>query len=186
MHYQEAPARSNENTITFLKKIFGKQKAVNRSTPFPAEWNLTLSDLFEELKAGKRAEIKDPEMTWAREYERSLIPDGYRFPQKGDVYESTSDQEVDFLTSWSAPNTGGGTTILFAGEKIWLDAQPSDKKPIGVYLLALEYQQLEARIVSESDRNAHKYDSFCFYVSTKELNENFRLIETGFSKEKFT
>nr|WP_294939365.1 hypothetical protein [uncultured Flavobacterium sp.] len=124
-------------------------------------------------------------MTWAREYERSLIPDGYRFPQKGDMYESRFDQEVDFLTSWSAPYIGGGTTTLFAGEKIWLDAIPSDQKPIGVYLLAVYYQELEARIVPETDRTAFKYGSFSFYVSTRVLNENFRLIKTGFNKGKF-
>ena len=47
LQQRELPARANETMIPFLKKIFGKQKAVNRSTPFPEEWNLTLSDLFE-------------------------------------------------------------------------------------------------------------------------------------------
>ena len=52
--------------------------------------------------------VGPPEVDWARDYERSLIPAGTRFPKKGDVYEATRDVEVSYLTSWSAPFTGGG------------------------------------------------------------------------------
>ncbi len=169
----------------FLRKIFGRQKQNENNQPFPADWKLTISDLFEELKIGKRTEIKDPEMTWAREYERSLIPSNYRYPQKGDLYVASFDQDVSFMTSWSAPYTGGGTTKLFKDEQIWIDSSPMDEKPIGVYLLAVDYKDLENRIVSESDRTSFKYDSFYFHISTKILNENFKLVKTGFVKEKF-
>jgi len=171
---------------TFFKKLFGKQKQNSGKVTFPAGWNLTISDLMDELKSGKRKEIKDPEMTWAREYERSLIPANYHFPQKGDLYAANFDQEVDFLTSWSAPYTGGGTTVLFKDEQVWVDENPIDKKPIGAYLLAVNYKELEKRIVSENDRNAFKYDSFYFHISTKTLNENFKLLKTGFDKEKYS
>ena len=170
----------------FFQKIFGRQKQTERSIAFPADWNLTISDLMEELKNGKRKEIRDPEMTWAREYERSLIPSHYRFPQKGDLYAANFKQEVAFLTSWSAPYTGGGTTTLFKDEKIWVDTDLLDKKPIGAYLLAVDYKELEKRIVSESDRNSLKYGSFCFHINTKTLNENFKLLKADFDKEKFT
>lgn len=169
----------------FLLKLFGRQRLNESSETFPSDWNLTISDLFEELKAGKRAEIKDPEMTWAREYERSLIPLGYRFPKKGDLYAANFDQEINFLTTWTAPYSGGGTTTLFKGEQVWVDSNPIDKRPIGAYLLAVEYKDLENRIVSESDRNSFKYDSYCFHISTKTLNENFKLVKTDFIKEKF-
>jgi hypothetical protein len=146
---------------------------------------LTISDLFEELKAGKRKEIKDPEMTRAREYERSLILSNYRFPKKGDLYAAKYDQDVSFMTSWQAPYTGGGTTKLFEGEQIWVDSNPMDEKPIGAYLLPVDYSDLENRIVSESDRSSFKYDGFYFHIATKTLNENFNLVRTSFSKEKF-
>jgi hypothetical protein len=169
----------------FLQKIFSRRKKNDNNRAFPADWRLTISDLFDELKSGKRKEIKDPEMTWAREYERSLIPDNYRFPQKGDLYAASFDQEVDFLTSWSAPYTGGGTTTLFKDEQIWVDSNPIDEKPTGTYLIAVNYKDLENRIVSENDRNAFNYNGFYFHIDTKTLNEKFKLIKTGFAKEKF-
>ena len=172
--------------ITFLKKIFGRRKENKEDRSFPADWNLTISDLMEELKNGKRKEIKDPEMTWAIEYERSLIPTNYRFPKKGDLYSANFDQAVDFLTSWSAPYTGGGTGKLFKDEQVWVDTNPMDEKPIGAYLLAVNYKELEERFVSASDRNAFKYNGFYFHISTKTLNENFKLLKTGFDKETFS
>ena len=170
----------------FFKKIFGRQKQNDGNEMFPADWNLTISDLMDELKSGKRKEVKEPEMTWAREYERSLIPANYHFPKKGDLYAANFDQEVDFLTSWSAPYTGGGTTKLFKDEQVWVDTNPLDEKPIGTYLLAVNYDELEKRIVSESDRNEFKYDSFYFHISTRKLNENFKLLKKGFDKERFS
>lgn len=171
--------------INFFKKIFGRQKQTDEKQAFPSDWNFTISDLMKELATGKRKEIRDPEMTWAREYERSLIPSNYRFPQKGDLYAASYDQDVDFLTSWSAPYTGGGTTKLFKGEQVWVDSNPSEKKPIGAYLLAVNYKELEERIVSESDRRSFKYGSFYFSINTKTLNEDFKLLQTDFNKEKF-
>ena len=35
-----------------------------------------------------------PEVEWAIDYERSLIPVGTRFPKKGDVYEPATDVEI--------------------------------------------------------------------------------------------
>jgi hypothetical protein len=164
-------------------KIFGRKKPEGNNKPFPSDWYLTISDLFAEFESGKRSEIKDPEMTWAREYERSLIPSDYRYPQKGDVYEANVDQDVSYITSWSAPYTGGGTTKLFAGEQIWVASGPIGAKPIGAYLLAMDYNDLESRILSSNDRNSIKYEGFSFSIDTKSLNENFKLIRTGFTKE---
>lgn len=167
---------------SFLKRLFGLNKSNAKGNSFPSHWNLTIADLLEEMKAGKRSEIKDPEMSWAREYERSLIPSQYRFPQKGDLYSARFDQEVSFITLWSAPYTGGGTTTLYKDEQIWVDADPIDKKPIGAYLLPVDYISLETRIVAESDKSSFKYEGFCFHIDTKTLNENFHLLETGFAK----
>ena len=38
-----------------------------------------------------------PEVEWAIDYERSLIPVGTRFPKKGDVYEPATDVEISYL-----------------------------------------------------------------------------------------
>ena len=152
---------------------------------FPEEWKLTISDLMLELKEGKRKQVGYPELDWARAYERSLIPDYYRFPARGDLYESQLDQEVEFLTAWSAPFTGSGKSTLFKGERIWIDDDPVDEKAIGAYALPVEYLKLESRMVNDSDRNADKYGGFYFHIDTKTLNEKFRLIQTRFRKEKY-
>jgi hypothetical protein len=147
----------------------------------PPDWNLTIDDLVAEMKAGKRGTIGQPELDWAREYERSLIPGGIRFPRKGDVYESAKDQTVTYLTAWSAPFTGSGEAILLKGERVWISSDVTDEKPIGTYALPVERERLEARMVTREDRDNPKYGGFYFFLKTVELNENFNLVETGYT-----
>lgn len=99
------------------------------SPPRPAEWKKTIGDLVQEMNAGLHTAIGQPEIDWAREYERSLISDGLRYPQKGDVYESLIDQPIRFMTAWFAPYTGGGESTIYAGERIWIDSAPIDENP---------------------------------------------------------
>ena len=139
---------------------------------------------MEEMTSGKREHIGEPELTWSHEYERNLISDSYRFPKKGDLYESNQDQEINYLTSWSAPFTGGGKATLFKGEKIWIDSEPIEQEPIGVYALPVDYEELELRIVPSSDRNAGKYNGYYLSIDTKVLNEKFQLIEENFINDK--
>ena len=80
--------------------------------PRPSTWCKTMDDLFREMKEGKRKSIGQPEIGWARDYTKSLIPPEARFPQKGDVYKVKKDLEVTFMTSWAAPFTGGGETTI--------------------------------------------------------------------------
>lgn len=101
---------SKEEINSFLNRC--KEK-------MPEDWNLTIADLLEEVKAGKRKTAGSPEIDWAIEYERRQLPEGTRFPEKGDVYESLIDQTVDYLTAWAAPFTGGGKGTLLEGEQVW-------------------------------------------------------------------
>jgi hypothetical protein len=103
---------------------------MNRQTPpAPPGWNKTIQDLFDESKRTKSA-VGPPEVEWARDYERSLIPAGMRFPKKGDVFEATRDVEVSYLTSWSAPFTGGGSGRLKKGVK-WLRMSALKRPVVG-------------------------------------------------------
>lgn len=171
--------------MKFIKRLFGKgsnnwndRQAQER----PPDWNLTISDLMAEIESGKRKGVGHPELDWAREYEKSLIPEGVRFPRKGDVYESLYDQEVSYLTAWSAPFTGGGEATLLKGERIWIDSDPREEKPIGTYALPIEYGKLEERMVPREEREAPKYGGFYFYFKTVDLNDKFTLVETGYTK----
>lgn len=175
--------------MNFFKKVFRFKTKKHKSITLPKEWNKTSSDLFNELKNGERKEITAQEINWAAEYERQQIPIKYRFPKKGDLYESKIDQEVDYLTHWLAPYTGGGTTKLHKGEKIWIEfdyKKHRQYRPISAYALPVNYYEIEKRVVPSSERNAGKYDGFCFSISTNSLNEDFILIEENFSKEKYT
>lgn len=135
------------------------------------------------MHAGERDSVGQPEIQWAREYEKSLIPQGTRFPRKGDVYGSKLDQTVSFMTAWAAPYTGSGEATLFEGERVWIDHEPVDEEPIGVYALPVEYEKLEQRMVPAEDRDQQSYGGFYFSFKTLELSQNFTLVQTGYDGE---
>jgi hypothetical protein len=143
--------------------------------PPPEGWNKTMKDLFAEIGAGVRLMVSGQEMHWAREYERSLLPDNLRFPQKGDIYELLEDMEATYMTSWAAPATGSGTGTIFKGERFILKYQPAEK-PIGVYLDPIEYEALEKRLVPAEEREHELYGGFYFSFKTTELNTKFRIV----------
>lgn len=135
-----------------------------------------MADLQAELGAGKRSSISGLEMAWADEYERGLIPPGFRFPRKGDVYESLEDQTLGYFTEWAAPYSGGGETKLFKGERVRVEEAPLHDRPVSVGAAPVEYKKLEARIVPEEERKSPKYGYFRFWLSTVDLNTKFRLV----------
>lgn len=170
--------------MKLIRRLFGIKSDPEIRQPskeLPPGWNLTISNLMSEMKAGKRKSINKQELDWAREYERSLIPDNARFPQKGDIYESLIDQTVSYLTHWAAPFTGGGEATLLQGERVRIHSDPGDDKPIGAYALPVEYKKLEKRMVPIEAREISKYGGFSFYFTTMELNERFRLVKTRFA-----
>ncbi len=165
----------------FNRKKRKSQQSIERP-PRPEDWHYTFADLMAEMQAGKRQSVGQPELDWAREYERSLIPAAMRFPQKGDVYEALHDMEVEFMTAWAGPFTGGGKAMLMQGEKVFVHSEPAEEKPIGAYVEAMEYKMLEERMVSASERTSSKYGGFYFYFSTVELNTKFALVQTGYRR----
>jgi len=150
----------------------------------PKNWNLTIDDLLKEMKDGKRTSVGSPEIDWAREYQQSLIPSNYRFPRQGDLYQATESFEIDYMTAWEAPYTGSGTSKIEKGEKIWIDYEHLDPKPISTYALPVEYKKLERRMVPSTERDDPKFGGFYFHISTTTLNEKFNFIQTGFSKDR--
>jgi hypothetical protein len=143
--------------------------------PAPHGWNKTIEDLFDEARAGKRASVGSPEIDWARDYERSLIPAGTRFPKKGDVYEARRDVQVSYLTSWGAPYTGGGTGVLKTGERVIVENDPLPR-PISADGKAVDYAKVEARMIPERDRTSEKYAGFYLSLKTVDLGRDFNLV----------
>jgi len=100
---------------------------------------------------------------------------GDKVPKKGDVYEATGDVEVNYLTSWSAPFTGGGSGILKKGERVIIDYEPLPR-PIAANAKAINYIQVERGMVPESDRLNAKYAGFFLVLETLQLSLDFNLV----------
>ncbi|MBL9198923.1 MAG: hypothetical protein JNL39_00395 [Opitutaceae bacterium] len=147
--------------------------------PAPPSWNKTIADLFAEMKRGERTSVGSPEVDWARDYERSQLPAGLRFPRKGDVYEALEDVVVSYLTSWSAPYTGGGEGTLIKGDQVTVDTDPASDRAISTYAVAVDYAALEKRLVPATDRSEPKYSGFYFSLRTVDLNQKFKLVREG-------
>jgi hypothetical protein len=145
-----------------------------QTPPAPPGWNKTIRDLSDDAKKTGSA-VGSPEVDWARDYERSLIPAGTRFPKKGDVYEVTKDLQVSYLTSWSAPFTGGGSGTLKKGERVIINYEPLPR-PIAANAKAVNYTRVEEEIVPERDRSNKKYAGFYLVLKTLELSRDFKLV----------
>jgi hypothetical protein len=91
------------------------------------------------------------------------------------VYEATRDVEVSYLTSWSAPFTGGGSGTLKKGERVIINYEPLPR-PIAANAKAINYTHGEEGMVPESDRANKKYSGFYLVLKTLELTRDFRLV----------
>jgi hypothetical protein len=152
--------------------------------PAPPGWNKTIQDLFAETRSGKSHSVGSPEVDWARDYERSLIPIGSRFPKKGDVYEATTDVEVSYLTSWAAPCTGGGKGTLMKGERVVIDADPLPRAIIANGR-PIDYLRVEERVVPFTDRTNGQYSGFYLLLKTIDLSRYFKLVHEEASKADY-
>jgi hypothetical protein len=144
--------------------------------PAPPGWNKTIEDLLAEASRGERASVGSPEVDWARDYERSLIPVGARFPRKGDVYEAKKGIVVRYMTAWGGPYTGGGEGTLEAGEQIEIHQEPAFLEPVGVYARPIDYARIEERMVPKELRAHADYAGFYLFLKTEALNSAFELI----------
>ncbi len=140
--------------------------------PRPADWNKTL----DELMAEKRT-ISGEEIDWARSYERDQLRSWARFPRDGEVFEAPGDLEVDFITHWAAPYSGGGKGRLPAGSRIRVIVGAHEPEPILVYADPLDNGRFEQAWVPESKGRPSKYGGFHLCISVKCLNEDFRRVE---------
>ena len=169
--------------MNFFQRLFRKEPVVRPAVVWPerpADWKFTMSDLMQQMKGGKISSIRQPELGWARDYERSLIPAGVRFPVKGDVYESLREQPISYMTAWMSPYTGSGEAVLMQGERVWINSAPRDEMPIGANAIPMDYKRLEERMVPADIRQAGKYGGFYFFLNTTDLNKNFKLVATGY------
>ncbi|MDZ7740275.1 MAG: hypothetical protein U5Q03_00505 [Bacteroidota bacterium] len=120
---------------------------------------------------------------WPQDYKRSLSPEHFVFPSKGYLYESLTDQEVEYITAWHVPFTGHAKSRLYKREKIWIAFDVNEEEPLKVDALPVEYLKLEARMVPLHERNDPGYRGFYFRLGIKTLNKKFKLLQKDFSKD---
>jgi len=144
--------------------------------PPPPGWNKSVADLMAEVDSGAKQAVGSPELDWARDYERSLLPPGTRYPCEGEIYEALEDFPVSYVTSWAVAFTGGGTVLLHRGERILIRYAPKDSLPIMVYADAMDYGSVEKRAVPPIQRRAASYEGIQLAIGTLDLNRKFRLV----------
>ena len=98
-----------------------------------------------------------------------------RFPKKGDIYEVLEDMTVTYFVCYTAPFTGSGSGVLKKGDRLIVDYEPTDSKPLGVSVKGVNHKDLEARIVPRSIRREPRYGGIDFFFDTVELNNKFKL-----------
>ena|SRR2546427_3224625 len=143
--------------------------------PIP-KWNKTTDDI----------DSKDF-VQRSQDYERSLLPLDISFPRTGQIWESVSDCEVNFITWPLMGIFAGGGARLCKGERVRI-LTLDDPKPISVTFQPVRYHELHERIVPHDIRNRPGYQRYALSLRTAYtvccsreekgyFHELFRLVE---------
>ena len=108
-------------------------------------------------------------------YEREELRKWARFPRDGEVYEALEAIRVEYTVMWDAPVTSGGAGVISKGTRLRVSVVAEDPEPISVHAEPLEYKRIERELVTEV--GSTKYSGFSLFVTTKDLNELYRLIQ---------
>jgi hypothetical protein len=138
----------------FFKRIFATNKNEdNALLPMPPDWNLTTDELASEIEKGKRGKMNPNEWAWAKEYERNLMRQSYRFPKYGDLYQAKFEQTLSYQIDLSGvPASFQGSLNIIAGEQFWVYAEPNEEEQFGAFLIPVHYKDIEKKIVPEPER----------------------------------
>lgn len=134
--------------------------------------NKTIKDLIAENQGWSAEEFKR-----AIEYERSLLGSDFQYPCNGEVYQALDDVEINYLTHWAAPYTGGEAFVFKKGESIIVEVSDHNPKPISVHAKAVDEARLETEIIPEKDRLNEKYGGYSLSVDCNKLKTHFRLVD---------
>jgi hypothetical protein len=137
----------------------------------------TFDEMYKELQEGKRKEISHGDTQKSAALQRALYPKNIRYPQSGDIYLCIEDAQINYMTHWMKPYTGGDKTIFPKDEKIKISdiRQP---KPTSVYCQATNADKIEELLIPQSEREQYDYNGYSLVVDTVTLNKKFKLIET--------
>lgn len=136
----------------------------------------TIDELFDEMDKGQRNEVGGKTLERARKLTDALLPKNINFPIGGEVYEAEKNVQISYMTHHFAPYSGGEKCIFPKGQRL-IVCPPNRKRPTGVYCIPIEYEQIEEKLIPESEKLEPTYSNYSLFVDTKVLNNNFKKIE---------
>ncbi len=160
--------------VAQLLAVRPRRRAI-RLPPLP-KWNKTTDDI----------DSKDF-VQRSQDYERSLLPPDIIFPRTGQIWESVSDCEVNFMAWVPKTMLPGGRARLQQGERVRI-LTLEDPKPIWVSFQPVRYHKLHETIVPHDIRNRTGYQCYVLSLRTAYtvccsrgekgfFHELFRLVE---------
>ncbi len=96
--------------------------------------------------------------------------------REGQRYRAVRDIEVNALTHWEAPFTGGSRGILPAGAVVVVAFDPP-QTATAVGCAPIDALALESRFVPEADRAHPKYAGYSLSVPRATFGDDFELAE---------
>jgi O-acetyl-ADP-ribose deacetylase (regulator of RNase III) len=136
----------------------------------------TIEELFDELKVGKRNSISEKELDRGKKLSKALLPSGLFYPSGGEVFEALQDVEINYLTHFMAPYTGGEKAKLLKGERVKV-SKPTQVKQLSYYCYPINASEIENRIIPFTDKDDPAYNGYSLSIDTKSLNNDFKKIE---------
>lgn len=136
----------------------------------------TIDELFAELKVGKRTSISEKELDKGIKLSKALMPTGLLYPKGGEVFGAIQDVQISYLTHFMAPYIGGDKAKLLKGERV-IVSKPNQDKPLGYYCYPINADEVEERIIPNSDKSDPAYNGFSLSIDTKILSSYFKHIE---------
>lgn len=135
----------------------------------------TLEEFYQEQATGTISSISFDEINKAKALERASFPADIRYPNEGDIYVAKEEVEINYLTTWEAPYTGGGKGFLPKNAQIIIE-ELFEEQPIIVSCKAVNYAEIEKIIIPKEDREAGKYSGYYISAETLLLYQKFELI----------
>ena len=90
------------------------------------------------------------------------------------LLRAKQDYDVLYLTSWSAPTSGGGTSKLPEGETIRVLSYR--KGAAGVVCAPVDYERLHSILIPEEERLAPKYGGYYLVINLSHLDKYFEQV----------
>ena len=95
--------------------------------------------------------------------------------KKGSLYKCISSVKIDYLIHWKAPCSSGGSGILLQNTVVEVNGKPP-RHATAVYCKPLNYEEVEAQLIPETERNNEKYFGYSLVIDIDIIKDHFDLV----------